>query len=179
MIQIGMSFTDQNNFHLFAPCSHFQKLSCYFEINQNIPRWRFRIFFQLCMMFGIPWSIGALIDPDGRAKFDKFFRDLIHGNIEEFPIPKSIGKIEGMFPENSTVYDFHLEVRYGWPRLAKIENSKRVDLCVSQNLTSLFCGAILLSGRTPDSQSSEPRFEFPFATISKISHFRSLHRCPS
>ena len=28
----------------------------------------------------------------------------------------------------------------------------------------------------PDSQSSEPGFEPPFATISKIGHFRSLHR---
>ena len=31
----------------------------------------------------------------------------------------------------------------------------------------------------PDSQSSEPGFESPFATISKIGHFRSLHWCPS
>ena len=27
----------------------------------------------------------------------------------------------------------------------------------------------------PDSQSSEPGFESPFATVSKIGHFRSLH----
>ena len=31
------------------------------------------------------------------------------------------------------------------------------------------------SGRIPDSQSSEPGFELPFATVSKIGHFRSLH----
>ena len=36
-------------------------------------------------------------------------------------------------------------------------------------------GARLLSGRTPDSQSSEPVFESPFATVSKIGHYRSLH----
>ena len=30
----------------------------------------------------------------------------------------------------------------------------------------------------PDSQSSEPRFESPIATVSKIGHFRSLHWCP-
>ena len=34
----------------------------------------------------------------------------------------------------------------------------------------------MLSGRMPDSQSSEPGFESPFATVSKIGHFRSLHR---
>ena len=31
----------------------------------------------------------------------------------------------------------------------------------------------------PDSQSSEPGFESPFATVSKIGHFRSLHWRPS
>ena len=36
-------------------------------------------------------------------------------------------------------------------------------------------GARYLSGRMPDSQSSEPGFEPRFATISKIGHFRSLH----
>ena len=35
------------------------------------------------------------------------------------------------------------------------------------------------SGRMPDSQSSEPGFEPPFATVSKIGHFRSLHCGPS
>ena len=42
-------------------------------------------------------------------------------------------------------------------------------------LTYLFYGSRLLSGRTPDSQSNEPGFESPFATVSKIGHFRSLH----
>ena len=36
-------------------------------------------------------------------------------------------------------------------------------------------GARQLSGRMPDSQSSEPGFESTFATVSKIGHFRSLH----
>ena len=40
------------------------------------------------------------------------------------------------------------------------------------------CGARQLSGRMPDSQSSEPEFESPFATVSKIGHFRSLHWRP-
>ena len=31
----------------------------------------------------------------------------------------------------------------------------------------------------PDSQSSEPGFEYPFATVSQIGHFQSLHWRPS
>ena len=35
---------------------------------------------------------------------------------------------------------------------------------------SLLCGARQLSGGMPDSQSSEPGFESPFATVSKIAN---------
>ena len=38
---------------------------------------------------------------------------------------------------------------------------------------------LLERGRMRDSQSSEPRFESPFATFSKFGHFRSLHWRPS
>ena len=39
-------------------------------------------------------------------------------------------------------------------------------------------GSSVDRGRMPDSQSSEPGFESPFATVSKIGHFRSLHWRP-
>ena len=41
--------------------------------------------------------------------------------------------------------------------------------------SSILCGAQWLSGRMPDSRSSEPGFESPFANVSKIGHFRSLN----
>ena len=40
---------------------------------------------------------------------------------------------------------------------------------------SLVYGARQLSGRMSDSQSSEPGFESPVGTISKIGHVRYLH----
>ena len=49
----------------------------------------------------------------------------------------------------------------------------------SPTSTTIDRGARWLSGRMPDSQSSEPGFESSFATVSKIGHFRSLHCCPS
>ena len=39
-------------------------------------------------------------------------------------------------------------------------------------------GSCQLIGRMPDSQLNEPGFESPFATVSKIGHFRSLHDAP-
>lgn len=62
-------------------------------------------------MFGIPWSLGATLDVDSRSKFDAYYRDLLNGKIEEFPIPKSVGKIEIPFPDNGEVFDFCYEVR--------------------------------------------------------------------
>ena len=46
---------------------------------------------------------------------------------------------------------------------------------VQQDFLEREDGAWYLSSRMPDSQSSEPGFESPFATVSKIGHFRSLH----
>ena len=46
--------------------------------------------------------------------------------------------------------------------------------CREYKICLVGCGAWWLSGRMPDSQSSEPGFESLFATISKIGHFHSL-----
>ena len=45
-------------------------------------------------------------------------------------------------------------------------------------ITCILWSAVTLSGRTPDSQSSEPGFEPPFGTVSKFGHFRSLRWRP-
>ncbi|PAA47942.1 hypothetical protein BOX15_Mlig003862g8 [Macrostomum lignano] len=62
-------------------------------------------------LFAIPWSIGGILDVDSREKFDKFFRELISGRNEANPIPKEIGKIETVFPENGMVYDYMYETK--------------------------------------------------------------------
>ena len=68
------------------------------------------LFFQATIMFSIPWSIGAVVDVDGREKFDAFFREMLAGKNEEHPIPKDIGKIDIPFPENGLIYDYCFEV---------------------------------------------------------------------
>ena len=64
-------------------------------------------------MFSLTWSIAGVIDVDGRAKFDTFFREVLAGKSEEYPCPKLIGKIDIPFPENGQVYDFCFEVSPG------------------------------------------------------------------
>ena len=61
-------------------------------------------------MFALPWSVGAIVDPDGREKFDLFYRNLLGGRNTDHPVPKAIGKIEIPFPENGIVYDYCFEV---------------------------------------------------------------------
>ena len=61
-------------------------------------------------MFSAVWSIGATCDGDSRIKFDKFVRDLLLGKLEEHPVPKMIGKIDIMFPDQGLVYDWMYEV---------------------------------------------------------------------
>ena len=63
------------------------------------------------MLFAIPWSFAAVTEGDSREKFDRFFRDLVTDKNEDFPMPASITKLEGMFPDVGMVQDFCFEVR--------------------------------------------------------------------
>ena len=69
------------------------------------------MYFQAATMFSIPWSIGAVSDPDGREKFDEFYRKVISGKSEEYIMPESLGRIDTPFPEIGLVYDYCYEVR--------------------------------------------------------------------
>jgi len=62
------------------------------------------------MLFAIPWSFAAVTESDSREKFDRFFRDLVTDKNENFPIPASISKLEGVFPDAGLVQDFCFEV---------------------------------------------------------------------
>ena len=73
--------------------------------------WPVVLWLQNSVLFSVPWSVGAVTDPDGRVKFDEFYRNLLLGKMEGNEIPKSVGKVEVPFPENGYVYDYCYEVR--------------------------------------------------------------------
>ena len=62
------------------------------------------------MLFAIPWSFAAVSESDSRVKFDLFLRDLLTDKNEDFRVPASIGKLEGLFPDVGRVQDFCFEV---------------------------------------------------------------------
>ena len=65
---------------------------------------------QSAVLFAIPWTIGAVVDVDGRHKFDHFYKELVGGTTADAPVPKAVGKLEVPLP-NDSVYDIYFEVR--------------------------------------------------------------------
>lgn len=63
------------------------------------------------MLFSIPWSIAAVVDNDGRQKFDSFYKELLGGKIDSSPVPKSVGKFEVPMPDAMSCYDVFFEVK--------------------------------------------------------------------
>lgn len=69
-----------------------------------------KFLFQNVVQFSIPWSIGAVVDVDGRQKFDTFFKDLVIGKFEKHPVPKQLGKFDVPIPTDISIYDVYFEV---------------------------------------------------------------------
>jgi dynein heavy chain, axonemal len=58
-------------------------------------------------IFACVWSIGATSDTDSRLKFDSFFRELLKGKVDDYPIPEVCGgKVDFVIPDSGTVYDY-------------------------------------------------------------------------
>ena len=57
-------------------------------------------------LYSLVWSIGITATLEGRKSFDKFFRELLNGDIPEYP---KLRKLALMFPKNGSVYDFCFE----------------------------------------------------------------------
>ncbi|XP_052285538.1 dynein axonemal heavy chain 12-like isoform X2 [Dreissena polymorpha] len=74
------------------------------EHNKAIRGWVISV-----ILFSIPWSIGAVVDVDGRHKFDAFFKELLSGKFEKHPIPKLINKFDVPIPPEHSVYDIFFE----------------------------------------------------------------------
>ena len=56
-------------------------------------------------VFGAIWSIGISIDDAGRAKFDKFFRELYSGKNRDHPPPPN-RKVQVPVPDRGLLYDY-------------------------------------------------------------------------
>lgn len=69
-----------------------------------------RLRLQAVILFAIPWSLGAVIDADGREKFDQFYRMILSGKVEDCPIPGALDSISVSFPENGQIYDYYYDV---------------------------------------------------------------------
>jgi len=67
---------------------------------------------QAMVIFCIPWSIAAVVDIDSRQKFDRFYRQLLNGEIQDLPVPAClVGILDVPSADDGLIYDFCWEVR--------------------------------------------------------------------
>ncbi|ESO02212.1 hypothetical protein HELRODRAFT_65497 [Helobdella robusta] len=117
------------------------------------------------IMFAIPWSIGGLLDADGREKFDKFYRDLLSGNNSLYPLLPGLDKITNMFPEDQICYNYVFEQKSrgiwrNWtdlfesnpvapgkkleellvPTMDTVRCSYLLDICITNRMPIIFVG---------------------------------------
>lgn len=58
-------------------------------------------------IFSLIWSIGSTVKSESRDKFDSFFRQIVYGNIPQYPKPATFKILKSnLFPELGTVYDY-------------------------------------------------------------------------
>uniref|UniRef100_H2Z3M2 Dynein axonemal heavy chain 7 n=1 Tax=Ciona savignyi TaxID=51511 RepID=H2Z3M2_CIOSA len=83
--------------------------------NKNIKIWIQSIF-----LFSVVWSVGAVVDLDGRHKFSDFIRTMQSGKDEEHPLPASLGKFDVPIPDAGLVYDHYFQLNWAlWTDLIK------------------------------------------------------------
>ena len=71
---------------------------------------------QAIVIFAVPWSIAAVVDTDGRQKFDQFYRQLLLGELHDLPVPEClVGKLDLPFTDDALIYDFCWQVRLTEP----------------------------------------------------------------
>ncbi|BFZ08761.1 hypothetical protein BsWGS_11799 [Bradybaena similaris] len=68
-----------------------------------------RVYYMAAVLFAIPWSIAGCVDNNGRKIFHEFYVQVLEGKNPDYPIPEDIKKVETMFPQEQTVWDYFYE----------------------------------------------------------------------
>ncbi|XP_071879956.1 dynein axonemal heavy chain 3 isoform X2 [Anas platyrhynchos] len=78
------------------------------EGKESMSSQQITLWLQGLFLFALVWTIGGTIDADSRKKFDLFYRNLLMGQDDENPRPKTVKVTRSnIFPEKGTVYDFY------------------------------------------------------------------------
>ncbi|XP_032823200.2 dynein axonemal heavy chain 3 [Petromyzon marinus] len=71
--------------------------------SQQVTMWLQGLF-----LFALVWTVGGTINGESRRKFDAFYRNLLMGQDDSHPRPKSVKLTKNsVFPERGTVYDYY------------------------------------------------------------------------
>ena len=87
--------------------------------------------------------MGAACDSDSKDTFDVFFRHLLTGKLEDYPLPKIVGEIEIPLPNGGSVFDvmFSMHGRGRWVPWIELIRNEKVEI-KNKNLSELLIPTI-------------------------------------
>ncbi|KAI8843136.1 dynein heavy chain and region D6 of dynein motor-domain-containing protein [Chytridium lagenaria] len=84
------------------------QLDEYNDLKHDIPHNVTGIWLTALLLFSSVWSLGGTLDSESRKKFDAFFRRLIDGHENSYPVPSTI-KIDKPIPAVGLIFDYVFE----------------------------------------------------------------------
>ncbi|KAJ8974696.1 hypothetical protein NQ317_015225 [Molorchus minor] len=77
------------------------------------------------------WGLASIVDYESRQKFDEFYKQLWTGQMEGYPYPECMEKLEVAIPVEGMLFDYGYNYRLkgNWKYWPEIVRNERVDEC--------------------------------------------------
>ncbi|XP_030765059.1 dynein heavy chain 12, axonemal [Sitophilus oryzae] len=77
------------------------------------------------------WGIASILDRNSREMFDEYYKQMWRGQLEEYPYPESMQKLEISLPSDGILldYSYNYKMKGNWRYIPDIVKSERVDEC--------------------------------------------------
>ncbi|KAK2580549.1 hypothetical protein KPH14_007682 [Odynerus spinipes] len=136
-----VTFVDTSELHMFLSMTRLLTTMLQEEVQVST------VWLQCVLLFCMIWGICSTLNGDSRKLFDAYFRQLLLGNIEKYPRPKSFKLTkQQLFPDRETVYDWVYDKRnngswISWMDMMPQEplpaHAKASDLIIQTNEVSI------------------------------------------
>ncbi|KAF7282405.1 hypothetical protein GWI33_002719 [Rhynchophorus ferrugineus] len=77
------------------------------------------------------WGLASILDANSREMFDEYYKQLWRGQLDDFPYPESVEKLEITLPNEGILmdYSYNYKSKGNWKFLPEIVKGERVDEC--------------------------------------------------
>lgn len=75
--------------------------------------------------------MGAILDSNSRALFDEFYKELWRDQVEQYPFPEELEKLDLTIPNEGILFDYayNYKMKGNWKYWPEIVRAERVDEC--------------------------------------------------